>query len=534
MASSISIGLDFGTHQTKICTENADDPRNPIYEFLEFDSPSGPVRFLPSVVQINKDKTVSYGFTDEKRAFSLQSRHKTLPPELISLPKPDFFIIPKEPVEAPDLPIPPEPIAGSKNYQQELQEWNATCKDIRLKNLEKHYNFQHAHADWKLDATPKIKRNKAEEFRYRLALALESERYQKAQTYWEDHDIEPVPAIFRYFKIASFSKKASWQHDLSPKIISAWYLTYVMFLIQEKYGMLYFTQMGIPKNEEDKELSQWQISNAHDIYYAAYKLFVFYGSKELFLKASYETLIEQTLFEGNDKDEIIENNLLVLSEAYAGLRSITENHQLEYGLNLLVDIGGGSTDVSLFYTDTKTNEPNISIIYSIHKGLNYIFECENENGEDINSVRERFENDTTQFNESILDFTSNIAQLIYSEIYQKLTQVAKEKNIPYDSIYACIKGRPIIYAGGGSIYSPLRKELQLFSDVRQITKDSLRIPNIANKDIKDEEFPILAIAYGLSIPRLDMPNMTPLSRMFDGIQINEQKSESYIHGFTDL
>ncbi len=58
---SITVGLDFGTHQTKICIENSDDPNHVTYEFYEWE----PGMFaLPSIIQINNDHTVSYGKID--------------------------------------------------------------------------------------------------------------------------------------------------------------------------------------------------------------------------------------------------------------------------------------------------------------------------------------------------------------------------------------------------------------------------------------------------------------------------------------
>ena len=36
MSEFINIGLDFGTHQTKVCIEDSTDPRNITYKFLKF------------------------------------------------------------------------------------------------------------------------------------------------------------------------------------------------------------------------------------------------------------------------------------------------------------------------------------------------------------------------------------------------------------------------------------------------------------------------------------------------------------------
>lgn len=52
---AITIGLDFGTHQTKICIENSDSPLHKTYEFFEWDKG---VYAFPSIIQINKDHTL--------------------------------------------------------------------------------------------------------------------------------------------------------------------------------------------------------------------------------------------------------------------------------------------------------------------------------------------------------------------------------------------------------------------------------------------------------------------------------------------
>jgi len=63
----IRIGLDFGTHQTKICICRIPDEGHgiPEYEFFKFVDLDGNEQFfLPSVVQINKDDTLSFGYVD--------------------------------------------------------------------------------------------------------------------------------------------------------------------------------------------------------------------------------------------------------------------------------------------------------------------------------------------------------------------------------------------------------------------------------------------------------------------------------------
>lgn len=63
----IKIGLDFGTHQTKICVQRTPDEGHgePNYEFFQFPDLQGKEQyFLPSVIQINKDDTLSYGYVN--------------------------------------------------------------------------------------------------------------------------------------------------------------------------------------------------------------------------------------------------------------------------------------------------------------------------------------------------------------------------------------------------------------------------------------------------------------------------------------
>ena len=76
----IKIGLDFGTHQTKICIQKTPDEGHgePSYEFFSFDDPEGEKSyFLPSIVQINQDDTLSYGFVDRSK-----EKHSGVAPKL--------------------------------------------------------------------------------------------------------------------------------------------------------------------------------------------------------------------------------------------------------------------------------------------------------------------------------------------------------------------------------------------------------------------------------------------------------------------
>ena len=58
------IGLDFGTHQTKICVKTIEDEGHGLssYEFFEFETKDDKTTYaLPSIIQKKRDGTLSYG-----------------------------------------------------------------------------------------------------------------------------------------------------------------------------------------------------------------------------------------------------------------------------------------------------------------------------------------------------------------------------------------------------------------------------------------------------------------------------------------
>ena len=100
---SITIGLDFGTHQTKICIEDSTNKNQKTYEFFEFFDNGKKSFFLPSVVQINSNGTLSYGTVDENNCkiaidgFILNSIPDLKIPVLKEIPEPIFIDFPEKP-----------------------------------------------------------------------------------------------------------------------------------------------------------------------------------------------------------------------------------------------------------------------------------------------------------------------------------------------------------------------------------------------------------------------------------------------------
>ena len=83
---SIVVGFDFGTHQTKICIGNYSNPHNPIFSFWKFNTPKGETYTLPTIIQINNDDTLSYGYEDEStvKQLNLYSSPEPVRPTLVN------------------------------------------------------------------------------------------------------------------------------------------------------------------------------------------------------------------------------------------------------------------------------------------------------------------------------------------------------------------------------------------------------------------------------------------------------------------
>ena len=58
----ITVGLDFGTHQTKVCIEDRDDVERR-YSFMKHKDTNGKTRYtLPSIINIAPDGKLRYGY----------------------------------------------------------------------------------------------------------------------------------------------------------------------------------------------------------------------------------------------------------------------------------------------------------------------------------------------------------------------------------------------------------------------------------------------------------------------------------------
>ena len=183
----IKIGLDFGTHQTKICVQHIPDEGHgePKYEFFTFNDLNGKKNyFLPSVVQLNNDNTLSYGYVDTRK-----NRQKG--------PKPQWV----EPMIESDFSL----VNVVKELYNKYAQKDNVPEDIYI--LEKMLNVRKNHLK-------KVEEKKREDAWNQYQAQL--------KTFEEDVN------VFRYFKQATFIDSA-WNMKIPCQTVCVWYLAYVIF-----------------------------------------------------------------------------------------------------------------------------------------------------------------------------------------------------------------------------------------------------------------------------------------------------------------
>ena len=219
----ITLGLDFGTHQSKLCLSYR--PYNEtIHEFIEFEMPDGgKTTLLPSIIQINNDETISIGYVDKARCMTSRSAKPAMP------------VFPLEPArEYPAEPVrkyPPKPEKVKLDWKDklqaiknggdindvQLQKWQNTCEAIDKKWAKEHNAWVERCRE--IDEEYEIWESQVND--------LQND-YNHNLKVWESES--GIQQFYRYFKIASFSTMYTWNpnHIVSADVLSIWYLTYVM------------------------------------------------------------------------------------------------------------------------------------------------------------------------------------------------------------------------------------------------------------------------------------------------------------------
>lgn len=447
----IRIGLDFGTHQTKICVCRIPDEGHgiPEYEFFKFMEQKGEEQFfLPSVVQINKDDTLSYGYVDPEE-------------EKEGLPFPRLDVIP--PVEDIDITEQAEEFANKYSVDNPYSEdgLNAIRKMLTIKHEIdlKTYDERRAHAQARYEE--------------------EMEEYNKQRN------------LFRYFKQATFAEYP-WESKFRSDLLCVWYLAYIIFLLEEKYPDGFYINMGVPT--DDKSFRQKR-EQATSILVSAFHLVedVYENDLNAFLDEKVRDLVIKTdikAFSEEDKDSYLIN---IFPEAYASLIGLTSRGKLSEGMSINADIGGGTTDISFFIV--KDRLPQIYKYWSIPRGLNYIAEQSGFDYSEKEFVKYAHQDIIEKFNHKKDEIVYNLSRI--------LIDLLRGSGIHKSSLLDALQDRIVVYNGGGSTYPQLTTPIYRFTDVKIVDTDLWSEELVKDKRKVEKIFNLLTTAYGLSVAKDD-------------------------------
>ena len=543
----ITLGLDFGTHQSKLCMSYM--PNNEtIYEFVEFTLADGKKSvLLPSVIQINKDDTIRIGSID----YDTCAARPVPPPAKPELPSRPDVVFP----EKPDRTLPPEPKRETPTpVIEDGTDWKNALKAIKT-SMETpktdDVTFKQEHKKWVRKCQAIKERYKEWESTCRaLSYKLNewqkkvdeiNAEYEKKYADWQKHDKNY--RVLRYFKQAAYTTTLQWDKDEIPAdTLTVWYLTYLLLLVkryvQERFNEVFeesvSVQMGVPSGLNDN-VSRTIHYRGLRYLVAARHLMELFDSPEEMCAHPYQDLIELTKDSGGDV--ITEAELfgfVIIPEAYAGLQSLTYSRRLSRGnMHLLVDIGGGTTDIA-FFTIDEALMPSIHTVASFHKGLNFVLEQYQEECPETTMAEAQglLRTNIDLFRRPISVYSDALRKelnYIIDHVVHEFNTEMVGTELTTARLVEAMMGRPIVYCGGGAVFPDMRISHHYFSDRRLINKDTLNIPNLLNRGLDSVLYTILATAYGLSIPTIGEIKTVDVRQLWKTIAVNAGKKPALAH-----
>lgn len=169
-------------------------------------------------------------------------------------------------------------------------------------------------------------------------------------------------------------------------------------------------------------------------------------------------------------------------------------------MSLMVDIGGGTTDISFF--TIENNKPQVYTFFSIDKGLNYLTDADRADKKRPDS---NANNESEILSEKKKDFNISINGICHKLLIILKKEFKRQVHLPEHRLTDALKMRPIIYTGGGSTFECMRAPHGGFQDVIHISDKDWHKESVVNINrIKMLNLcPILSTAYGLSISVVD-------------------------------
>lgn len=332
--------------------------------------------------------------------------------------------------------------------------------------------------------------------------------------------------IIKYFKQKIYHPVAgdNLDFDINNLYYSIWYLAYIIFDLEVNYGKQFAIQMGVPTDNDETHMQIAKVI-ATRVIVSAYKLVenVFENDKNKFLNTTLsdlEIMTEIVSYSDEIKDEYA---LLIFPEAYACLKPLISQGKLSTGMSLMVDIGGGTTDISFF--TIEHNKPQVYDFYSINKGLNYLTRADDFHREGV---------DVNIHNESEINpdrrriFFDEVDQVCKTLRFKLEKEFKGQTNLNFFRLNNALKSRPLVYCGGGSTFNSLRITYSGFIDKKQISHTEWQLKAIKDIDeiIAKQLCPILSTAYGLSIStENDKIPMKPFHDIFSNIREVEEDDE---------
>ena len=297
--------------------------------------------------------------------------------------------------------------------------------------------------------------------------------------------------IVRYFKQAVFRNYDSPGIKLwEAAFYTIWYLAYILFDLEKEYGQTFSIQMGAPTDSgrlnDAKAIAVSLIASAYQLVEE-----VFRNDKDKFLNCDFESLVELTKVVHYSEQVKKDCALLVFPEAYACLKPMVGRGKVSTGMSLIIDIGGGTTDISFF--TIEDGQPQVYDFFSVDKGLNFL------TGIDAKSPSTPpscwiIEQRAKALHTEILRLCINLDERLKVEF-------KSQTNLDVRRLRDALKNRPLIYTGGGSTFKDLLYPYNEFKELHTISFD-----NWKSKLFDDDELfknsslcPVLSTAYGLAI-----------------------------------
>lgn len=291
----------------------------------------------------------------------------------------------------------------------------------------------------------------------------------------------------------------------------------LLFDLEEQYGQMFTIQMGAPADGSSIVMAK---KIATTIVASAYRLVedVFENDKKSFLNATLQTLKELTeIVEYSDSIKE-EYGLLVFPEAYACLKPLTSQGKISYGMSLMIDVGGGTTDISFF--TVLNGKPQVYDYFSINKGLNYLT-CAEDKVKDSRSLDSNVKNVIEINATRLIEFTKEVGR-IANHLHQKLiNEFISQTNLKIERLNVALKNRPLIYSGGGSTFPNVIRVYDGFKELKVISFNEWNQKAVKDiSEIKSRNLcPILSTAYGLAIStENDNIKLTPFRDIFKSMR----------------